>query len=195
MRSVCSVLAAFVVSGSLISASLADEKADVARVEQEIQAVDEAIAIHDRAKERAQRAVHRSSLGKQYRAAKAEATKARKEFEASRAYQQHLGKHKLKRPQPFARSIGAGGDPQSELSALQDYLDETDRRRKEYEKASKIPELLSRKANVYAEKMAIYIRRMTRIFLDDEILRAEQKKLDGLRRELKKIKERDYAEA
>ena len=38
------------------------------------------------------------------------------------------------------------------------------------------------------------IRRMTRIFLDEEIERAEQKKLDGLMRELKKIRKKDYAQ-
>ena len=45
MRSVCGVLTALVVSGILMSASLADQKGDVARVEQEIRVVDDSIAM------------------------------------------------------------------------------------------------------------------------------------------------------
>ena len=70
MRKLASVLGvvvvALVVSGCLVSASFADEKADIARVEQELRAAAEAAAVHDRARKRAETAVAMSSLGQKY---------------------------------------------------------------------------------------------------------------------------------
>ena len=64
MRKLASVLGVFVVSGSLVSVSLADQKADVARVEQELRATAEAAAMQHRASHRARAAVEQSSLGR-----------------------------------------------------------------------------------------------------------------------------------
>ena len=99
MRRVCGVLTALVLSGA-ISAALAetrtaDEKADVALVEREIRAVDDAIAIHDRAKERVEKAVALSSLGQELRKAQANAAKAWQDLKASRAHREYLGKDKI----------------------------------------------------------------------------------------------------
>lgn len=64
MRKLANVLGVVVVSGSLVSVSLADQKADVARVEQELRATAEAAAMHNRASHRARTAVEQSSLGR-----------------------------------------------------------------------------------------------------------------------------------
>ena len=45
----------------------------------------------------------------------------------------------------------------------------------------------------YEERVSYFIKRMTRIFLDDEIRRAIDKELEGLTRELKKIRKKEYA--
>lgn len=58
------LLATFALSFGLISIAVADEADDVARVELEIQAIDKAVAIHKRAKDRARIAVNKSSLGR-----------------------------------------------------------------------------------------------------------------------------------
>ena len=150
MRKSYGVLTVLVVSGSLLSASLADEKADVALVEQEIRAVDDSIAIHNRAKERARKAVDRSSLGQKCRNAISKWKKADKALRTSRA--------------------------------------KTDERTK----AEYLAELHRRRATLYEKKCYLFVKRMTRIFLSDEIERAQEKKLPGLARELKKIR-KDYA--
>ena len=198
MRKVYGVLTAFVVSGAISAASAetttAEERADVALVEREIRAVDEAIAIHDRAKERAEKAVSLSSLGRQYRKAKDEAAKAWKVLEATRAHREYLGKDKIEDRRAFAAFSGENVEAQFEPWFTERYLAEQDRRRKEYAKASKVPKILSEKASLYAKQVALFVKKMTRIFLTDEIERAEQKKLDGLMRELKKIRKKDYAQ-
>ena len=144
MRKVCGVLTAFVLSGAIFAASAetrtADEKSDVARVERELQAVEDAVAIHNRARERAEKAVEMSSLGQEFRRVKSEYAKFR------------------------------SGKETAEL-----------------------PSSLYEKIEIYSRKYAIFVKKMTRIFLTDEIERAKQRKLDGLMRELKKIRERDYA--
>lgn len=142
MRKVLGVLAALVVSGSLVAASLADEKADVARVEQELRAADEAVAIHKRARERAEKAVRQSSLGVQCRAAKAK----------------------------YDKMMNG-------------------------ERVEGIPSRITENVRVCERKHVVFIKKMTRIFLTDEIKQAQQKKLDGLMRELQKIRKRDYTEA
>ena len=45
---------------------------------------------------------------------------------------------------------------------------------------------------VYGREIKRLVKRMTRIFLTDEIERAQREKLDGLTRELKKIRRKDY---
>ena len=66
MRKVLGVLTAFVVSGYLGSASLADQITDVARVEREIEATRTAALIYRAAKSRAESAVRRSSITREY---------------------------------------------------------------------------------------------------------------------------------
>lgn len=141
MRSVCGVLTALVVSGSLISVSLADQKADVARVEQELRAIAEAVAIHDRARDRARTAVALSSLGRKLQWVEREWAK-------------------------FERG--------EEI----------------VEPASKLREWRI----IYGREIKRLVKRMTRIFLTDEIELARQKKLDSLVRELKKIRQKNYAQ-
>lgn len=136
----CGVLTALVVSGSLVSVSLADQKADVARVEQELRAEEEATAIHNRAMARAIKAVKMSSLARKLQQVEVEWAK-------------------------FKR----GEEVNEPVSPLRE------------------------KRIFYETKMSRYIKRMTRIFLDDEIKRAIDKKLEGLTRELKKIRKKDYA--
>ena len=193
MRKLCCVLTALVVSGATFAASAetqtAEERADIALVEEEIQAVDESIAIHKRAKERARKAVDRSSLGRECRKASGEAAAARKRLKASRAHREYLGKDKITDQRAYAKSIGATTYGEGQVR----YLDEIDRRRKAYDKAVKEPELLSKLASLCHKRYALFVKRMVRIFLTDEIERAEEKKLDGLMRELKKIRKKDYA--
>ncbi len=141
MRKVLGVLTALVVSGALVSASLADEKADMARVEQELRATAEAAAIHDRARERARTAVALSSLGRERQRVEREWAKFRRGEEIA-------------------------------------------------EPASRLRE----KRAIYNREIKRLVKRMTRIFLTDEIERAEREKLDGLMRELKKIRKKDYAQ-
>ena len=193
MRKLCGVLTALVVSGSLVSVSIADEKADVAMVEREIRAVDESIAIHKRAKKRAEKAVSLSSVGREYQKAKDEAAKAWATFKASPAYRRYLGDDKIENARDFALSIGENVVAQYERWLLNKYHAEQERRRKAYEKGSKLPKILSDKAALHAEQVSLFVKKMTRIFLSDEIEKAEQKKLDGLTRELKKIRKKDYA--
>ena len=197
MRRVCGVLTALVLSGAIFAASAetrtAEEKADVALVEREIQAVDEAIAIHNRAKERAEKAVALSSLGQEFRTAQAGAAKAWQDLKVSRAHREYLGKDKITDQRSFAKSIGEEGtDPYVDWLS-EKYFKEIDQRRKRYQDATKVPKLLSEQAALYAEEIQIFVKRMTRIFLTDEIDRAQQKKLDGLTRELKKIRKKGYA--
>lgn len=156
MRKLASVLGVVVVSGTIFAASAeimtAEEKADLAITEAEIrkveeadrrlrEAVEKAVAIHKRAKERARKAVERSSLMPKLKRVK-------------REYQNFLDGEQLKEP------------------------------------ASKVRDRMI----FYEKRVSHFIKRMTRIFLDDEIERAEQKKLDGLMQELKKIRKKDYAE-
>ena len=140
MRKLCGVLTALAISGSLVSVSLADQKADVARVEQELRATAEAAAIHNRARERAVKAVELSSLGR-----------------------------KLQRVEREWAKFKRGEEIEEPASRLRE------------------------KRILYREKIGIFVKRMTRIFLTDEIERAAEKKLDGLMRELKKIRKREYA--
>ncbi|MCY4547537.1 MAG: hypothetical protein OXC28_04140 [Defluviicoccus sp.] len=144
MRRVRGALTALVLSGAIFAASAetgtAEDKADVARVEQEIRTVDEAMAIHKRARERAAKAVRLSSLGQEYRRAQAKYKKM------------------------------MSGEP---VEGIRSQIHD--------------------RARVYAEKYVAFVKRMTRIFLNDEIERATEKKLDGLMRELKKIRSKDYA--
>ena len=140
MRTVYGVLTKLVVIGSLVSVSFADEKADVARVEQKLRAITEAAAIHDRARERARTAVSLSSLGRKLQWVE-------REWE------------KFKRGEEIA------------------------------EPASKLREWRI----MYGREIKRLVKRMTRIFLTDEIERAAEKKLDGLMRELKRIRKKDYA--
>ena len=142
MRRVCGALAALVLSGAIFTASAetstADEKADVARVEQELRATAEAAAIYSQARERARKAVEMSSLGRELRRVEREWGKFEKGEEIS-------------------------------------------------EPASRLRE----KRIFYKKQIGIFVNKMTRIFLNDEIERAKQKKLDGLMRELKKIRKKD----
>lgn len=141
MRKLASVLGVVVVSGGLVSVSLADQQADVARVEQELRATAEAAAIHDRARERARTAVALSSLGRK--------------------------------------------------------LQRVERDWAKFERGEEIAEPASRlreKRAIYGREIKRLVKRMTRIFLTDEIERAEREKLDGLMRELKKIRKKGYAQ-
>lgn len=140
MRKLRGVLITLVLSGSLVSVSLADQKADVARVEQELRTTAEAAAIHSRAWERARKAVEMSSLGRKLQ-------RVEREWE------------KFKRGEEIN------------------------------EPASRLRE----KRIMLKEKISRFIKRMTRIFLTDEIERAEREKLDGLMHELKKIRKKGYA--
>ena len=134
MRKLAIVLGMFVVSGGLVSISLADQKADVARVEKELRAAQEAVAIYSRAKERAERAVSLSSLGQKYRTA-----------------------------QMKYKKMMRG------------------------EKVEGIPSRITKNVGIYAGKYLEMVKKMTRIFLDDEIKLAEERKLHSLMRELKKL--------
>ena len=197
MRRMCGVLTALVLSGAIFGAAAetrtAEEKADVALVEREIRAVGDAIAIHNRAKARAEKAVALSSLGQELRTAKAGASKAWQDLKASRAHREYLGKDKITDRRSFAKSIGEEGtDPYVDWLS-EKYRNEIDRRRKRYSEAAKVPKLLSEQAALYAEQVSLFVKKMTRIFLTDEIERAQQKKLDGLMRELKKIRKKGYA--
>ena len=193
MRKLCGVLTALVVGGSLLSAPLADEKADVAMVEREIKAVDESIAVHNRAMERARKAVDRSSLGRECQRAKDEAATAWENLKASRAHRDFLGKDKIKDRRSFASSIGENEHAQYQPWLAEKYFAEIDRRRKAYDKAVQKPKILSELADALGKRCKIFVKKMTRIFLTDEIKRAAEKKLDGLTRELKKIRKKDYA--
>ena len=83
-------------------------------------------------------------------------------------------------------------------------VEEADRRLKEaVEKAVAIHKRAKERAKKAVERSSLmpklkrvshFIKRMTRIFLDDEIERAVDKKLEGLTRELKKIRKKDYAQ-
>lgn len=151
MRSVCGVLTALVLSGTISIASAetmtAEEKADVAITEEEIRAVEEeirivneAIAIHNRARERARKAVEMSSLGRKLQ-------QVEREWE------------KFKR----------GEETKDPASRIRD------------------------ERIMYKEKIDMFVKRMTRIFLKDEVAKAARKKLPRLKRELEKIS-RQYAE-
>ena len=187
MRKFASVLGVLVVSSTIFAASAetttAQERADVALVEEEIRAVDEALEIHERAKERARKAVLASSLGQKYQKAKDEAAKAWTALKASRAHREYLGKDKM----------GIGTRPLT-LEAMNSHLKERDRRREAYDMAAQKPKLLSKRSSLLADQCEFFMKRMTSIFLDDEIERAAKKKLDGLMRELKKIRKKDYAQ-
>ena len=141
MRKLASVLGVVVVSGSLVSVSLADQKADVARVEQELRAEEKAAAIHNRAWQRARTAVEQSSLGRKLFLVEVEWAKFKRGEEIN-------------------------------------------------EPASRLREKRIR----YKEKVNRFVKRMTSIFLDEEIRRAAEQKLEGLTRELKRIRRKDYAE-
>ena len=52
---------------------------------------------------------------------------------------------------------------------------------------------LREKIVIYRKKIGIFVTRMTRIFLNEEIERAVNKTLDGLTRELKQIRRKDHA--
>lgn len=135
-----SAIVALVVSGGLVSTPLANEKDDIALVEQEIRAVDDAIAIHKRAKERAKTAVGKSTLGQKCQ------------------------------------------------EARQNSLNNVDKAGETMDESLNRAILLLQRSDLYAEKCHIFIDRMTAIFLTDEIEKAENKKLYGLIRELKKLR-------
>lgn len=141
MRKLASVLGVVVVSGGLVSVSLADQKADIARVEQELRATAEAAAIHDRARQRARTAVALSSLGRERERVEREWAK-----------------------------FGRGEEIAEPASRLRE------------------------KRAIYGRQVERLVKRMTRIFLTDEIERAEREKLDGLMRELKRIRKKGYAQ-
>ena len=132
MRKVCGVLTALVLSGAIFIASAetgtADEKADVARAEQEWRATVENAAIQSQAIERAIRAVEKSSLGREFQ-------------RIEREWEKFLRREEISEP------------------------------------ASQLRE----KRIFYRKEIDILVKKMTRIFLNEEIERAKQKNLDGLK--------------
>ncbi|MCY4397184.1 MAG: hypothetical protein OXC10_18835 [Rhodospirillaceae bacterium] len=167
--------------------ALSDENADIEAVEREIRAVNDSIAIHNRAKKRAKVAVRKSSWGIKCFKRQSEYRKENEAFKISKAYREYLGPDKFDRIGFKKEWIKKHGSS-NYIKMLDEANKESDMRRKRFEEAQKPIDALYKVMVATQKVCASFVRRMTEIFLQDEIKKATKKKLHRLKRELEKIR-------
>ena len=160
----------------------ADDAADIAAVEQEIAAEDEAAAFVKRARKRAEKAVRASSIGQyaeQHRLATIAANEALK---TSTAYRQYLGEEQLGE----FRCVNCSSDVYLEKSHA--HNEERFARMRRYEdvrKELRLDELADESAILH-NRIRRLIDKMTDRFIEDEINKAIEQDLRALERELRR---------
>lgn len=213
MRNVLAATAIVLAVGTIAAPpSLAEEAADIEAIERELQAENRAIEIVKRARERAERAVMASSIGKEVERLQAEVKNVYAILENTEAHRQYLGSDKmdltLDEQCPHERRVIVECDDCSakEWSKKQRADDHARWERRsacvdahfaEHEaryqrfldkrEELRIDEIVDERDAAYS-RMRQLIEKMTDRFIEDEINNAIEQDMNALERELRKMR-------
>ncbi len=169
-------------AGFLPHVVFADEAADIAAVEREITAEDEATEIVKKARERARKAVLASSIGQHAEQHRLAVKAANEAFRNSTAYRQYLGDEQMGE----FRCVNCSSEDYLEKSHA--HNEERFARVRRFEEARKEFRLeeLDDESVVLHNRMRRLIDKMTDRFIEDEIDKAIEQDLKALEQELRK---------
>ena len=174
-------------SAALAVPAAADEKADIALVERELRAMDEAREIEKRAQKRAYAAVWKSSVGSKCLEHKRKYQDADKAFRQSGAFREYLGNKKIDYLEALKRISNEAKNYGEKMRKEQALEKELSRRKRAYNEANRSIKNLRSLWHEYEKLCHLWVKKMTVIFLRQEIRAADRKKLRTLKRELEKL--------